>query len=79
METEFVIKDIVKDNTVTFKFYKNNELFYGTFYKGKQYVFPVPIEDVGTATLLNTDKAMLFMRWIRKAIDNQLFVPYTQD
>lgn len=31
------------------------------------YQFPVPLEDVGNATLLHRDKAITFMRWIRKA------------
>jgi len=31
------------------------------------------IRPVGDATLLSTDKAMLFMRWIRKALDNNTF------
>jgi hypothetical protein len=28
--------------------------------------FPVPIEDVGTGVFAAEDKAVLFMRWIRK-------------
>lgn len=61
------IKDMVKDNKkVTFEFFKNNELFYKT---ECGFVFPVPISDVGSATLLKEDKALLFMRYIRKHIE----------
>ena len=31
--------------------------------------FPVPISDIGTATFLAEDKALLFMRYIRKHLD----------
>jgi hypothetical protein len=58
------IKDMVKDQQqVTFLYYKDGELWYKT---ECEFEFPVPISDVGTATMLATDKAMLFMRYIRK-------------
>ena len=31
--------------------------------------FPVPIEDIGDATFLADDKALLFMRYIRKHLE----------
>jgi hypothetical protein len=31
------------------------------------YQFPVDINDIGNATLLAEDKAIYFMRWIRRA------------
>jgi len=31
-------------------------------------MFPVPIDDTGDGTFLNEDKAMLFMRYIRKQL-----------
>ena len=71
---EFSLKDIVKDNVVRFSYFRNNELYYTVKYNDQEYIFNVPIEDVGTAKLMHLDKAMLFMRWIRKAIDNGTFV-----
>jgi hypothetical protein len=60
------IKDMVKDNKqVTFDHYRDGDLFYRT---ECGFVFPVPISDVGNATLLKQDKALLFMRYIRKHI-----------
>lgn len=51
---------------VTFQFYRGGNLYY----KNEQgLVFPVPIEDVGEATFMNEDKALLFMRYIRKHLD----------
>lgn len=51
---------------VTFQFYKDKSLWYKT---EKDFVFPVPIEDIGSATFLVQDKAILFMRYIRKHIE----------
>jgi len=60
------IKDMVKDKKVTFLFYKTGELWYTT---ECGFEFPVPIDDVGTAAMNAEDKALLFMRWIRKQLE----------
>lgn len=58
------LKDMVKDGKqVRFSFYRGNELWYVT---ECGFEFPVPIADVGDATFLAQDKALLFMRYIRK-------------
>lgn len=60
------LKEMVVDNkTVEFIFYRDGNLWYKT---ENGFEFPVPIEDVGTATFLARDKALLFMRYIRKHI-----------
>lgn len=59
------IKDMVKDKVVKFLFYKEGELWYVT---ECGFEFPVPISDAGTAAFNSEDKAILFMRWIRKHI-----------
>lgn len=62
----FDIKEMVKDSKqVQFQFFKDGNLWYET---ETGFSFPVPIDDVGNATFLNKDKAMLFMRYIRKHI-----------
>lgn len=62
------IKDMVKDNkTVRFKFYRKGELFYET---ECGFLFPVPISDTGDGQFNDVDKAMYFMRYIRKHIKN---------
>ena len=61
------IKDMVKDNKqVTFVHFKEGELWYRT---EDGFEFPVPVADVGNATMLARDKALLFMRYIRKHLD----------
>lgn len=61
------IKEMVTGNKqVKFLYYKENELWYET---ECGFAFPVPIDDVGNATLLAQDKALLFMRYIRKHLE----------
>ena len=59
------LKDCIKGN-VTFIFYRAESLWYECENK---FIFPVPVNDTGDATFLSTDRAMLFMRYIRKYID----------
>lgn len=60
------LKDMVKgDKVVEFVHYKDSELWYRT---ECGFEFPVPIGDTGNATFLARDRAMLFMRYIRKHV-----------
>ena len=70
------IKDIVKDNTVRFAKYRQGVAYYTVRVPtdGIEYMFPVPLSDIGDATLLASDKAMVFMRYIRKALEDKTFV-----
>lgn len=65
-EQKLTIKDHVK-GMVKFQYFRDNNLYYKT---ETGLVFPVPISDVGNATFLVEDKAMLFMRYIRKHIES---------
>lgn len=56
------LKDHCKGQ-VHFRFYRDQSLWYET---DSLFMFPVPISDIGTATFLRDDKAILFMRYIRK-------------
>lgn len=61
------LKDMIKDNKrVKFEYYRDGSLWYST---QEEFLFPVPISDIGNATFKATDKAMLFMRYIRKHMD----------
>jgi len=70
------IKDIIKDNNVAFAKYRQGVAYYTVRVPstGAEHMFPVPLEDIGDATLLASDKAIVFMRYIRKAIDEGTFV-----
>ncbi len=70
------IKDIVKNNTVRFVRYRQGIAYYGVNVPSAgAYVFPVPLEDIGDATLELEDKAILFMRYIKRASGEGSFVP----
>ena len=61
------ILEMVKDNKqVNFVLYRDSTLWYKT---EDGFQFPVPINDVGNATFLAQDKALFFMRYIRKHLD----------
>ena len=62
------IKDMVKDGQkVHFVHYRQKELWYVT---DSGFQFPVPIEDCGDGIFLAEDRAMLFMRYIRKHLNS---------
>lgn len=61
------LKEMVRNNQkVTFRFYRDGQLWYAT---ECGFEFPVPISDAGTATFLAEDRAILFMRYIRKYME----------
>jgi len=58
------LKEMVNNNQkVRFRYYRDRELWYAT---ECGFEFPVPIDDTGTGVFLAQDRAILFMRWIRK-------------
>ena len=59
------IKDMISGKNVTFVRYQNNELWYIT---ECGFEFPVHIDDTDGASFLAIDKAILFMRYIKKHI-----------
>ena len=75
------IKEIVKDNEVNFFRYRQGVMYYTVKVPGhdKEHMFPVPVSDVGDATLHAQDKAIIFMRYIRKAIEDGTLVPASAD
>lgn len=68
------LKEIVKDNTVYFDSYRAGFFYYHVTVNNKIYQFTVDREDIGDATLKANDKALYFMRWIRKAIEGNQFI-----
>ena len=59
------IKEMVTDKVVEFVFFQHNQLWYRT---ECNFMFPVPIDDTGDGAFQRTDKAIYFMRYIRKHI-----------
>jgi hypothetical protein len=56
---------IVNNQKVRFSFYRDGNLWYET---ECGFRFPVPIAEAGTATFAAEDRAILFMRYIRKQL-----------
>lgn len=63
------IKDLVKDNVVKFIRFREGNFIYGIAHEGKIFEFPVPLKDIDGTTLLAEDKAILFVRYIRKHLE----------
>jgi hypothetical protein len=60
------IKEMVKNKQVEFVLFREGNFFYKT---ECGFLFPVPLSDIGNATLHKTDNALYFMRYIRKQIE----------
>jgi hypothetical protein len=62
----YKIKDMVQPGTkVTFIHYQKGMLWYR---HDNGFEFPVPVEDTQDGVFLSSDKAILFMRYMRKEI-----------
>lgn len=66
LQREWNIADLVKGQTATFQYYRQDVLMYKTT---DGFEFPVPISDTNDATFPAEDKAIFFMRWIRKQLE----------
>ncbi len=68
------LTNIVKDNKVLFSHLRKGYAYYNVTVDGETFMFPVPLEDIDDATLMKEDKAIIFMRYIRKVIGSGEFV-----
>lgn len=79
------LTELIKDNKVTFDSYRAGFFYYniemghikregGSTASKIMGQFTVPLDDIGNATLLAEDKAITYMRWIRKAMDENTLI-----
>lgn len=68
------LKQIIKNNQVQFSHYRAGHLYYNIAVDQENFSFPVPVTDIGDATFLKQDKAIIMMRYIRKALEAGTFV-----
>lgn len=61
------VSELVKGKTVEFQYYRQGNLMYKIV--GDDFEFPVPLTDTNDATFPAKEKALFFMRWIRKQVD----------
>lgn len=60
------LKEMVNNKQkVRFRYYRDGELWYAT---ECGFEFPVPVSDTGTGLFPAEEKAILFMRWLRRQI-----------
>ena len=70
------LTNLVKNNTVSFEYLRAGMAYYNIVDNESGYThrFPVPLDDIGESTLNAKDKAIYFMRWIRKSISSNELV-----
>jgi hypothetical protein len=68
------IKEIVKDNIVEFSSYRADTFYYIVKVDADFFQFPIERKDIEGSTLMAKDKAILFMRWINRAIKEKSFI-----
>lgn len=66
--------DIIKGNTATFERLRQEKMHYSIKTKTSIVYFYIPLSDTKGGTFNNTDKASIFMRWIRKCRDSDELV-----
>ena len=79
LENQPSLKELVKETVVVFSHYRADNFYYNVMSEDSSppewvYQFPVPVDDIGNATMLAEDKGVLFMRWIRKAINDHTLI-----
>lgn len=68
------ITEIVKGNTANFSYYRAGVMYYSILVEDLTYTFPVYLDDIGDATLNNQEKAIMLMRYVRRAISDETIV-----
>jgi len=68
MEKVILKDEVGKGKQVYFSYFRDGEFWYKT---DSGFIFPISLKDINEQklTLLATDKAIYFMRWIRKYIE----------
>lgn len=68
------IKQLIREQA-RFTHYEEGNLWYQVIWTdddgawGGLFDFPIPVEDAATGRFLSSDRAMIFMRWMRKHIE----------
>jgi len=67
------INVVKNNNTVKFEYYSDGALWYSIRDSNNEYTFPIPIEEAKGGLFKRKDKALYFMRFIRKAVKNKTY------
>ena len=66
---KYTIKEIVTNKAV-FSFLRCGIVYYEILVNDTVYTVPVPLSDIGNATLNKEEKGLLLMRYIRKGLES---------
>lgn len=70
-----VVDLVRKDNHCSFHSYRNGTMFYEVeSVTGVKYLFPIPLDDLGNASLAAKEKSVFLMRYIRTAMAENTLV-----
>lgn len=77
------ISELIKGNYCQFEYLRAGNVYYSIARhtedgKAIEYIFRIPLDDLGGATLNNREKAISLMRWIRKANEGNELIFYKQ-
>lgn len=71
---KYTLKEIVKDTIAEFSFYRQNNIYYTVKLPDGVYQFNIPLNDLGSATLVRSCRTITLMRYVRKSIADNTFV-----
>ena len=63
----YTVTDLVRNGTSRFVHYRDGQFRYEV--DGTGFEYDIPLDDIGSATLLSQEKAIVHMRWIRKRVE----------
>lgn len=78
-ETMKINEFVYSENFCQFEYYRKGVMYYTVKRKETDdlYIFPIPAEDLGDATLNKSEKSIFLMRYMRKALDEGTLVKYS--
>lgn len=71
---ELKLGEIIKGRIARFYFYRQGNLYYTLRIADREYSFPIPINDLEGATVSLEEKAIILMRYIKRAFEDGTLV-----
>ncbi len=69
--------ELIKNNNIDFHKYDRGKMYFQIFHfeENSYFTFPIPVADIPEhMNIYSTDRAIIALRWIRKAMENGTFV-----
>jgi len=80
IDSKLRMVNLIRKNKVEFHRYYQGNFYYRIRepFTKVSYQFKIPMEDIMGTVLLREDRAIVFMKWIRKAINNNTFIAVSE-